>query len=127
MKNSFFLSCVSILALLGACSSSSSIGPDITDVAVTDSPVPPNSDGSYTVDITVTFNDDVDVDTYNLDSSAANIHITDSIPATPAGTFNIEVTLPTGTASGTLDFDVSVIDVNNVLSNDVGGVVVLDQ
>ena len=131
MKTSIFLSGVSLLALLGGtgCSSSSSPseGPEISEVDVTDSPVPQNSDGSYTVDLTVTFDDDVDVDTYNFDSDAANIHVTDSIPAQPAGQFTLVVTLPNGTASGTVDFDISVVDINNVVSNDATGVVVLDQ
>ena len=62
-----------------------------------------------------------------IDSAAANIHITDTIPDAAAGSLTIEVDLPNGTASGDLDFDISVTDVNGLTSNDVTGVVDLDQ
>ena len=131
MRNKLLLGILSLglaaFALPACGSSSGDDGPEITEVDVTGSPVEPNTDGSYTVDINVTFDDDVDVDTYNFDSDSANIHITDTVPATSAGVLTIEVDLPDGTADGTVDFDVSVVDVDGLTSNDVAGTVILDQ
>jgi hypothetical protein len=132
MRNKLLLSILSFglaAMTIPACGSSSSDdGPEITQVEVPAGPVEPNADTSYTVDLTVTFDDDVDVDTYNFDSAAANISVMGTIdPAAPAGDLTIEVDLPTGTDSGTVDFDITVTDVNGLTSNDATGVVILDQ
>ena len=79
-------------------------GPVIDSVSVSNSPVEPNDDGSYTVDISVTFDDTVDVDFYNFDSSAASIHLDEeTIPDAASGQLSLEIDLPDGTDTGTAD------------------------
>ena len=122
-----FSLCAAVALAAPACSSSSSSsGPFIDTVTVTDSPVPQNADGSYTIDITVDYTDDLLVDTYDFDSDAANIHITGAIPDALASSFTLTIDLPTGTASGTVDFLMDVVDTDNLVSNQVSGVVVLE-
>jgi hypothetical protein len=93
MQKHFLFSALIFSALvIPACGGSTSAdGPDITAASATDTD---NGDGTFDLTISVTFDDDVDVDSYTLDCSdgadASNdIHEAGTFDDTAAGTLTI--------------------------------------
>jgi hypothetical protein len=126
-KHFVFCALAATVLVVPACGGSTSGGPTILSGTVPTGPVAADEDGVYSFAVTVDFSDDVDVDIYNFDADTPPISITQQIdPPAPSGTLPLTIMLPTGTGSGTVNFDVSVEDIDNLTSNDFAGMVVLD-
>jgi hypothetical protein len=82
--------------------------PIITSVAVPRS-VDPNEDGSYTLNLTVWFADDVAVvDAFDFQSSAVTLDKQPLASPVSTGAAPIAITLPATTPQGTFDFTIDV-------------------
>jgi hypothetical protein len=93
--------------------------PPVISLVTLPASVSANPDGSYTVPLTVTYNDSYEqVVAYDFISTSAGISLRDQALPTPgySGAVNITVLLPTGTATGALDFYVDVISASGIVS-----------